>query len=262
MSLASVNGLQMYYEVHGSGPPLLLLHGGLTTIDTSVGTLIPHFSKTRQVIAPEQQAHGHTADIDRPLSFEQMADDTATLLRHLGIKRTDVFGYSAGGNVALGLTIRHSDLVQKVAVASTHFNSEGMYPQILEGLKNAQAERMPSVLRDAYQKVAPKPDDWPKLVEKVAAQARAYGGWSHEDLRGIRAPALVMVGDADIVRPEHAVELFRLLPNCQLAVLPRTDHRLRLQNPEWVVSMLAEFLVNASDQLDLEFGKSRTDLTP
>src|SRR4029450_10490275 len=114
MSLASVNGLQMYYEVHGSGQPLLLLHGGLTTIETSVGALIPHFAKTRHLIAPEQQAHGHTADIDRPLSFEQMADDTATLLRHLGIPRTDVFGYSAGGNVALGLAIRHSDLVQRV----------------------------------------------------------------------------------------------------------------------------------------------------
>jgi pimeloyl-ACP methyl ester carboxylesterase len=245
MSVASVNGLQMYYEVHGLGSPLLLLHGGLTTIEDSVGALIPHFSGTRQVIAPEQQAHGHTADIDRPLSFEQMADDTATLVRQLGINRTDVFGYSAGGNVALGLAIRHSDLVQRIAVASTHFDSEGMYPEILEGLKNAQAERMPPVLRDAYRKVAPNPDDWPKLVEKVAAQARAFGGWSREDLRRIRARALVMVGDADIVRPEHAVELFRLLPNCQLAVLPGTDHRLRLQNPEWVVSMLEAFLLNA-----------------
>jgi len=97
----------MYYEVHGAGPPLLLLHGGLTTIETSIGPLIPHFSGTRQIIAPKQQAHGHTADIDRPLSFEQMADDTAALLRHLGIGRTDVFGYSAGGNVALGPAIRH-----------------------------------------------------------------------------------------------------------------------------------------------------------
>jgi pimeloyl-ACP methyl ester carboxylesterase len=248
MSLASVNGLQMYYEVHGSGQPLLLLHGGLTTIETSVGALIPHFAKTRHLIAPEQQAHGHTADIDRPLSFEQMADDTATLVRHLGIKRTDVFGYSAGGNVALGLAIRHADLVQRVAVASTHFDSEGIYPQVFEGLKNAKAEQMPPILRDAYRKVAPKPDDWPRLVEKVAAQARAFSGWSRAALREIRAPALVMVGDADIVRPEHAVELFRLIPNCQLAVLPGTDHRLRLQQPEWVVSMLDAFLRNAPDE--------------
>jgi pimeloyl-ACP methyl ester carboxylesterase len=247
MALASIHGLRMYYEDHGAGQPLLLLHGGLTTIETSVGPLIPRFSTARRVIAPEQQAHGHTPDIDRPLSFEQMADDTAALLRQLAVERADVFGYSAGGNVALGLAIRHPALVRTLAVASTHFDTDGMDPQVLDGLKHAKAEAMPTFLRDAYMRVAPRPDDWPRLVDKVAAQVRAYRGWSREDLRDIRAPALVMVGDRDIIQLEHALELFRLIPTCRLAVLPGTDHGLRLANPEWVASMLQDFLLNTPD---------------
>lgn len=242
MSVASVNGLEMYYERHGAGAPLLLLHGGLTTIEASFGSLIPALARTRHVIAPEQQAHGHTADIDRPLSFEQMADDTAALLRQLSLETVDVFGYSAGGNVALGLAIRHPALVRRLAVASTHFDGEGMEPQVFAGLQHASAEAMPAFMRQAYEQVAPRPDDWPRLVEKVAAQVRAYRGWSRDDLKRIAVPALVMQGDRDIIRLEHSIELSRLFPNGRLAVLPNTDHGMRLTAPDWVVSMLDDFL--------------------
>lgn len=239
---ASVNGLDMYYEIHGTGRALVLLHGGLTTIDTSFGKVLPALAQSWQVIAVEQQAHGHTADVDRPLSFAQMADDTAALLRRIGVQQADLFGYSDGGNVALGIAIRHPDLVRKLAIAGTSYNSDGLYPEILDLLRHASAEDMPAVLRDAYMRVAPRPEDWPTLVAKVARLGVEFPGWRPEDIRSIQAPALVMIGDADIVRPEHAVELFRLLPHAQLAVLPGTDHGMRLDRPEWLLSMLTAFL--------------------
>jgi pimeloyl-ACP methyl ester carboxylesterase len=239
-SYASVNCLDMCYEVHGEGRPLVLLHGGMVAIDFTFGKMLPVLAKTRQVIAVEQQGHGHTADIDRPLSFEQMADDTAALLRGLHIMGADFFGYSDGGNVALGIAIRHPDLVRKVAIAGTNVNNDGLYPAVLESLQHVTADDM-GALKDAYTRVAPHPGAWPVLVEKVIAQTLAFKGWDPDDLRAIKAPVLIIVGDYDIVRTEHAVELFRLIPNVNLAVLPRTDHFLRLQNPEWLLSMLADF---------------------
>jgi pimeloyl-ACP methyl ester carboxylesterase len=240
-----VNGLHMYYEIHGEnqgeGQPLVLLHGGLTDIKTSFGTVIPMLAKSRQIIAVEQQAHGHTADIDRPLTFEQMADDTAALLRQIGVEKADFFGYSDGGNVAIAIAIRHPDLVRKVAVAGTNFNNEGLQPGLVEFFESATAEDLGPEMRDLYASVAPNPDDWPTLVEKVMQQALAFEGWSPEQLQTINAPVLFVIGDADIVRPEHAVEMVHLLPYANLAVLPNTDHFMRLQSPEWLLSMLTDF---------------------
>jgi pimeloyl-ACP methyl ester carboxylesterase len=240
-SYASVNGLNMYYEIHGTGSPLVLLHGGLTTIETSFGTVLPTLSKSRQVIAVEQQAHGRTTDIDRPLSFEQMADDTAALLEQLKIEKADVFGYSDGGNVALGIAIRRPELIRKLVVAGTNYNNDGLYPEILEFFKHVNLDDL-GELKDFYASVAPRPEDWPVLVKKVMDMALTFPGWRPEDLQAINSPTLVMIGDADIVRPEHAVEMFRLLPRARLAVLPGTDHFLRLQNPEWLLSMIVDFL--------------------
>src|SRR5215218_742055 len=130
-SYASVNGLEMYYEIHGTGEPLVLLHGAYMTID-AMGEVVPELAKTRQVIAVELQGHGRTADVDRPLSYEQMANDTATLLRHLGIEEADVFGFSIGGGVALQVAIRHPEVVRKLVVASSSYTSDGMHPELLE----------------------------------------------------------------------------------------------------------------------------------
>jgi pimeloyl-ACP methyl ester carboxylesterase len=245
---ASVNGLRMYYEIQGSGRPLLLLHGGITTIEGSFERMRPALAKRWMTIAVEQQAHGRTADIDRPLTFEQEADDTAALLRQLKIDNADVFGFSDGGNVGLGLAIRHPDLVRKLAIFGTNVNNDGLKPEILEFMRAgadqdpaAAAAGIPAEMRDAYIKVAPRPQDWPILVSKVLKQAVALKGWRPEELKAIKAPVMVMIGDDDIIRPEHAVELFQLLPHGRLAVLPGTDHFAPVSRADWLTSMVTDF---------------------
>ena len=240
---ASVNGLEMYYETHGSGRPLVLLHGGLNTIETSFGPVLPYFAATRQIIAVEQQAHGHTADIDRALTFEQMADDTATLLERLGLESADIFGYSVGGTIALQIAIRHPKLVRKLVLASAIYALDGYPPVVADGLRHATAETMPPAMREAYAKVAPRPADWPRLVAKMARLATDFKGYAPTDIRSVNAPTLVMTGDADIVRLEHTVELSRLLTRGQLAVLPRANHfSYLMESPNWLLAMISAFL--------------------
>lgn len=239
---ADIGELQMYYQIHGDGEPLLLLHGGITTIDTSFGQIIPALAESRQVIAVEQQAHGHTADIDRELTFENMAADTAALLKHLGISQADVFGYSDGGNVGLGLAIQHPQTVRKLVIAGTNYNLDGMNPEFLKMMANATPEDIPGPMRESYEKVAPRPGDWPVLVEKVRKLGTEFQGWSKEEISAISAPTLVVTGDSDIVRLEHSLELFRLLSQGNLAVLPMTHHGMRLHQPSWLIPILDEFL--------------------
>jgi pimeloyl-ACP methyl ester carboxylesterase len=247
---APVNGLKMYYEIHGTAngntPPLVLLHGGGSTIETSFGKVLPALAKTRQVIAFEQQGHGHTADIvDRPFTFEQSADDTAGLLRHLKIGKADFFGYSNGGHIALQMAVHHSKLVRKLVVESAMFDRDGSDPGFWKSFEHAKLDDMPPELRKAYLGVAPHPEDLPTLFAKCVQRMLNFKGWTSEDIRSINAPTLVMIGDHDIVRPEHAVEMFRLLPHAQLAVLPGTDHMTlvnRADSAEWQVSMIEAFL--------------------
>ena len=239
---APVNGLQMYYEIHGDGGvPLLMLHGGFLSIATSFSQMIPRLAEQRQVIAVEQQGHGHTADIDRPLTFEQEADDTAAALNHLGIAQVDVFGYSDGGNVALGLAIRHPALVRKVAIAGTNITNDDLVPGIYEFMEGMTPESLGDELRTMYEAEAPRPEDWPVLVEKVKQQVIALEGWTPEQLQAIAAPTLVIIGDADIVAPEQAAAVFRHIPTAHLAVLPMRDHMTLGLRPEWLLSMLEEF---------------------
>jgi pimeloyl-ACP methyl ester carboxylesterase len=242
---APVDGLQMYYEIHGDAvddrPPLLLLHGGFLSIATSFGKMLPTLAAQRQVVAVEQQGHGHTADIDRPLTFEQEADDTAAALEYLGIERVDVFGYSDGGNVALGLAIRHPELVRKVAIAGTNITNDDLAPGIYDFMVGMKPEDLGDELRTMYEAEAPRPQDWPVLVEKIKQQVIALEGWTPEQLQGITAPTLVIFGDADVVTPEHAVKLFRQIPNAHLAVLPMRDHLELGTRPEWLFAMLEEF---------------------
>jgi pimeloyl-ACP methyl ester carboxylesterase len=250
----SVNGLDMYYELHGAGEPLLLLHGALSTIGTSFGAVLPSLCKSRRLVAVEQQGHGHTADVDRRLSYAQMAEDTAALLRELEIQATDVFGYSMGAGVALELAIRHPGLVRKLALASLAYSRDGIHPEALEAIESTSAEDLAgSIFETAYASVAPDPENWGGLVAKVNELDREFEGWSPEDIESIRAPALVLIGDSDIVRPEHAVQLFRLrgggvegdaagLPESQLGVLPGTTHLTLVERGDWLVSMISAFL--------------------
>lgn len=247
---APVNGLRLYYEIHGPAnpaqPPLVLLHGGGDTIGTSFGRVLPVLARTRQIIAFEQQGYGHTADVDRRFSFEQSADDTAALLAFLRVERADLFGFSNGGTIALQVAIRHPRVVRRLVAASAFFRRDGGEPWFWEAMKNARLENMPIELQEAYRQVAPQPENLRRFHDKAAQRMRDFKDIPAEAIRAIAAPTLVMVGDADVVRPEHAVALFRLLPHAQLAVLPGTDHMAMMQRTDWLVTMLDGFLDSAA----------------
>jgi len=244
---APLNGLKVYYEVHGSAngriPPLVLLHGGGSTIETSFGKFLPALARTRQVIAFEQQGHGHTADVaDRPFTFEQSADDTAGLLRYLNIGKADFFGYSNGGHIALQMAISHPGLVRKLVIESAMFHRDGIDPGFWKSFEHAKLDDMPLELREAYLGVAPRPEDLPTFFAKSVQRMLNFKGWTSGDIRSIDAPTLVVIGDRDIVHPEHAVLMFRLLPNAQLAILPGTDHMAIVNRSDWLVPMIETFL--------------------
>jgi len=247
---APVNGLRLYYEIHGPAnpaqPPLVLLHGGGDTIETSFGHVLPALARTRQIIPFEQQGYGHTADVDRVFTFEQSADDTAALLEYLHIDRADLFGFSNGGTIALQVAIRHPRVVRKLVVTSAFFKRDGGHPWFWEAMKNARLENMPMELQEAYRKVAPHPDNLRSFHDKAAQRMRDFKDIPADAIGAIAAPTLVMVGDADVVRPEHAVELIRLLPHAQLAVLPGTDHMTIMTRTDWLVTMIGSFLDSAS----------------
>src|SRR4051812_8294278 len=255
---AHVNDLDMYYEIHGDGPPLILLHGAYMTIDM-MGPLLHGLAETRQVIAVEQQGHGRTADVDRPITYEHMADDTAALVGHLEIDDADIVGYSMGGGVALQLAIRHPECVRRLVLASTSFTHDGMHAAALEMFPSITPELFAGTpIEQAYLRTAPNPDDFPKLVEKLTQLDTTPFAWPEQDIQAIAAPTLIVLGDSDGVRLEHAVELFRLrgggvmgdlagMPESQLAVLPGTAHFVPpgfgvLDRAEWLLAMIPPFL--------------------
>ena len=232
---ARVNGLDLYYELHGSGQPLVVLPGSFYTIE-AMGELVPQLATTRQVIAVELQGHGHTADIDRPLSYESMADDIAALIASLGLEQADLFGYSLGGGVALQTAIRHPEVVRKLALASTAFKRDGWYPEVLAGMASIYVETFAGTpIHGAYLKTSPRPEAWPTFVAKMRQLLGEDYDWT-EAVASLKTPTLILVGDADSLRLAHAVECFALLgggkadgdlaglPPAQLAVLPATTH--------------------------------------
>jgi pimeloyl-ACP methyl ester carboxylesterase len=232
---ASVNGLDIYYEIHGSGQPLVVLPGAFYTIE-AMGEIVPQLAAARRVIAVELQGHGHTADIERPLRFELMADDIAALIRHLGLERADMFGFSLGGGVGLQTAIRHPEVVRKLALASTPFKRGGWYPEDLAGMAAMSVEVFAGTpIHEAYLKTSPRPEAWPTVVAKIRQLVTSDYDWA-EDVAALKTPVLILVGDADGMRLAHAVEFFGLLgggkadgdmaglPAAGLAVLPATTH--------------------------------------
>jgi pimeloyl-ACP methyl ester carboxylesterase len=266
---ADVNDLEMYYEVHGTGFPLVVLHGAFMTIG-AMGAFVSALAGARQVIAVELQGHGHTADVDRPLSYEQMADDVAGLIRHLGVERADVFGYSMGGGAALQLAIRHPELLRKLVVASTSSTSDGAHPEVWEGIEQITPELFAGTpWKVEYDRVAPHPDAFPTLVEKMKQLDLQPFAWPPEEIRAISAPTMVVIGDSDGTTPEHAVELFRLrgggvfgdlagLPSARLAVLPGTTHVGLIGRANWLVPMIDEFLDAPEDASAREPGMDQS----
>lgn len=255
---ANVNGLRMYYEVHGhrrGQPPLVLLHGAFSAIGSSFGELLPTLARKREVIAIELQAHGRTADIDRPLRTELMAGDVVELLRQLGIQRADFFGYSMGGAVAFDIGLRHPDRVRKLIVASITYHFTGVYPGLREALQQVRPEQLHgTVWHQEYLRIAPRPQDFPILVEKVKSWDASHLGYPADVIRGLQAPTLIIIGDSDIVRPEHSVEMFRLLgggipagdasqlPKSELAILPGTAHATLVERADLILPMIPAFL--------------------
>ena len=256
---APVGDLRLYYEIHGdgpaAGPAARRVHDGRH--DGSAARRAG--ARSRQVIAIEQQGHGRTADADRPITYEGMADDTAGVMEHLGIEQADVIGYSMGGGIALQLAIRHPARVRKLVVASAGFRYDGMPAEALAMFPSITPEMFAgSPIEEAYLRLAPNPDGFPKLVEKLKQLDTTDFAWPEEDIRAIAAPTLIVLGDSDGVRLEHAVEMFRLLgggvmgdlpglPQSQLAVLPGTTHFVppgsgMLDRADWLLAMIPPFL--------------------
>jgi pimeloyl-ACP methyl ester carboxylesterase len=217
---ANVNGLKMYYEEHGSGFPLVLIHGGGSTINTTFGRVLQALAKKHKVIAVEMQAHGHTADIDRELSFEQDAADIAELLNQLNIAKADIFGFSNGASTTLQLAIRHPQLVNKIIVASTMYKKDGAYPWLWEVMARATFEEMPQPYKDAFLKINPDEDALYAMFKRDVARMQSFRDIKEEDIKAIKAPALIIAGNNDVVRPEHAVEMYRQMQHGTLMILP------------------------------------------
>jgi pimeloyl-ACP methyl ester carboxylesterase len=244
---APVNGLQMYYEVHGAGRPLVMLHGGLHTADLTFHAFAPVLAATRQVILAEVQGHGHTADTDRELTIPNLASDVVGLLDHLGIAQVDLFGFSLGGLTAMQTALTSPERVGKLVVSSIQFRAGGFHEEIRNPELHATSRRMPTAadfqeMREAYERVAPDPGHFEAFAEKVSAAANGFPGWSDDALRGLAVPTLVMLGDTDFVPVEHAAEMFSLIPDAQLAVLPATTHVDVPRRPDLVMPAVEAFL--------------------
>lgn len=252
---APVNGLKMYYELHGAGgTPLLLLHGGLFNIDLQFGPVVQGFADSRQVIAVDFQAHGHTGDIDRPLTTANLESDVVGLLRYLNVERVDVFGYSIGGAVATELAVRHPQLVRKIVVSSSSFSREGDRSESEAAIDEITVDMIAgSPMEQEYLAKSPNPEGLQVLLDKLGRFDHDFEGWSEAEIEGIAAPTLITVGDCDAVRLDHAVRFLQLrggdvngdlagVPASQLAVLPGTTHFFGLSRPSLVLELVVPFL--------------------
>lgn len=240
---ADINGLHLYYETHGDGAPIVLLHGGLMSSETLGPLIAPLVAAGRRVIAPDLQGHGRTADIDRPIDVRLMADDIAALIRHLDLGRPDVVGYSLGGGVAFQTAVKYPELVRRLVSVSAHIRRDAIYPEMLgqqEQVGAAAAEFLKDTpMYELYARVAPRPEDFPRLLDKIGASMAKDFDFS-EDVRGLRVPTMIACGDADMAPPSHYVDIFRLLDGGQrdggwlgegrpkgghaLAIIPNATH--------------------------------------
>jgi pimeloyl-ACP methyl ester carboxylesterase len=256
---APINGINMYYEVHGRGGgiPLVLLHGGGSTIEVTFSRVLPVFSGSRRVIAVEEQGHGRTTDRDAPVRFESSADDVAALLSYLTVNKADILGFSNGASVALQVAIRHPQLVRKLVFASSITKRDGAHPQLWEFMKQADFSNMPQALKDAFLRVNPEEEQLHSMHDKDAERMRNFTDVPDDLLRSLHAPTLLVLGDQDIVRLEHAVELTRVIPGARLLILPggHGDYlgeavmtRTNTRYPELSARLIEEFLDLGNDE--------------
>jgi pimeloyl-ACP methyl ester carboxylesterase len=243
----------MYYEVHGSGggTPLVLLNGGGSTIEVPYSAILPHFARHRTVIALEEQGHGRTTDRDQPFRAETSAEDVVALLKYLNVSQADVMGFSNGAGVAMQIAIHHPNLVRKLVFVSYMTKRSGAYPGFWDFIKNASFANMPQPLKDAFLKVNPDPQKLRTMCEKDLERIQNFKDVPDKDVRSIRAPTLVMIGDRDIPKPEHAAELSRMIPSARLIILPGAHGEFlgeiltakkTSRAPEYTAGLVEEFL--------------------
>ena len=257
MAYAEVNGINLYYELHGAGRPLVLLHGGLGSGEM-FGPVLPQLSERHQVVAPDLQGHGRTADIDRPIDIRLMADDIAALIDHLGLDKPDLVGYSLGGGVAFQVAVRHPDKVRRLVAVSANIRRSAIAPELLAQqaqVSGAAVDLMKDTpMYEVYQRVAPRPEDFPRLLDKIG-EAMSKDFDLSDDMRGIKVPTLIIAADADMAPPSHYVEVFKLLDGGlrdggwmgegrpkgghALAILPGLTHYNIFSSPLFAAATLA-----------------------
>src|SRR5882757_5874659 len=244
---AKVNGLEMYYELHGDrqATPLVLIHGGVLTIDLSFAALLPALAERHRVIAVELQGHGHTADTDRPITLPNLASDVVALLDELGVEQADFFGFSLGGLTALQIAVAHPERVGRLVLAATQYHQDGYYDEVRT--PDWSSPRLPgeadfAQMSAAYARTAPDPEHFQDFLAKVSAAAQAPLTWTADDLTALAAPTLLVIGDQDFVRIEHAAEMLRLIPRARLAVLPDTTHMSLMPKADQLLPMVGDFL--------------------
>ena len=250
---SEVNGLKMYYEIYGQGKPLVLIHGGGSTIETSFGNIIPLLLKSRQVIAMELQAHGHTGDRNTDLTFEQDADDIAKLLDNLQIKKADFLGFSNGGHTAIEVALRYKTIVDKIILASTFYKRDAVVPQFWDGFDTATLEMMPKVLQKGYLKANNDGKGLLNMFQKDVQRMKTFKGWTDEQIKSITAKTLIINGNNDVGSIEHAVQMYRLFPNSELAILPGGHGTYigaveSIPKGEWTMKYVAELIEEFIDK--------------
>lgn len=250
-----VNGMQMYYEVSGEGDPLVVLHGAYMNIP-SMGAIIPRLARTHKVYALELQGHGRTTDIDRPITYPNVADDVAAFMNAVDLNKADVFGYSMGAAAGLQLAIRHPEKVNRLIAASVAYDAEGWQPEFKAFIPQMSVEMFVGMpFAQEYRKLAADPNGFPALVKKLIALEHEPMAWE-ADVRALKAPVLIISGDADVATLEHSVAMFRLLgggvmgdmgkplPASRFAVLPATSHTAVITQPDLLYSFIEPFLKN------------------
>lgn len=248
---SDVNGIKMYYEIYGQGKPLVLLHGGGSTIQTTFGRVIPSLSQHRQLICVELQAHGRTSDRNTPISFEQDADDVATLLKNLNIPKADIFGFSNGGNTAIQIAIRHPEICNKIIAGSVLLKRNGTFPQFWEFINNGTFEQMPQQYKDAFLQVTPDSSALLNMYEKCAERITNLKNFPDEQLQSIKCPVLLINGDRDVATTEHVAAMSKLIPECRLMIIPGghgeyigeiTTLQAGYKEDEFIVPQIEKFL--------------------
>jgi pimeloyl-ACP methyl ester carboxylesterase len=217
---SEVNGIKMYYEIYGQGKPLVLIHGGGSSIETTFGRIIPMLANKYKVIAMDLQAHGRTSDRDAPESFEQDADDVVSLLKNLNISKADFFGFSNGGTTTVQIAIRHPELVDKIILGSALCKRNGVPVQFWDFMKQATLANMPEQLKEAYLKVSHNPKGLQTMHDKDAERMISFKDIPDEQIQSIKMPTLIIIGDQDVIKPEHAIEIHRLIGKSELAIIP------------------------------------------